>query len=141
MPTPTNPQHKSEEQMELFKWHNTYSVNNEDLDTHHKRLFNILNKLYENCISTDIPNSLDPIVDELVSYSIYHISVEEKHMRDIGYKEIDKQISEHRSFIQRTLRLQQVVDKNDLELTKELIVFLGNWILKHVIDEDKKISV
>jgi hemerythrin len=127
--------------MELFKWHNTYSVNNEELDNHHKRLFNILNKLYENCMGTDLPNSLDPIVDELVSYSKYHFSAEEQHMRDIGYKDIEKQISEHRSFTQRSLQLKRVVDKNDLELTKELIVFLGSWILKHVMEEDKKYSI
>jgi hemerythrin len=127
--------------MELFKWHKTYSVNNEELDTHHKKLFNILNKLYENCMGTDFTNKLDPIVEELVSYSNDHFSAEEQHMRDIGYKDIDKQISEHRSFTQRALQLRNVADKNDLVLTKELIVFLGSWILKHVMEEDKKYSI
>ena len=141
MPTSTNPQHKSEKQIELFKWHNTYSVNNEELDTHHKRLFTILNKLYENCMGTDLTNKLDPIVEELVSYSNDHFSAEEQHMKNIGYKDIDKQISEHRSFTQRALQLKNVADKNDLVLTKELIVFLGSWILNHVMEEDKKYSV
>jgi hemerythrin len=127
--------------VELFKWHNTYSVNNDELDNHHKKLFNILNKLYENCMSTDLTNKLDPIVDELVSYSNDHFSAEVQHMRDIGYKDIDKQILEHRYFTQRALQLKRDVDKNDLELTKELIVFLGSWILKHVMEEDKKYSV
>ena len=141
MSTPTTPQLKSEVQMELFKWHNTYSVNNEELDTHHKRLFNILNKLYENCMGTDLTNKLDPIVEELVSYSNDHFSAEEQHMMDLGYKDIDKQISEHRSFSQRALQLKRDIDKDDLEITKELIVFLGSWILKHVMEEDKKYSV
>jgi len=141
MPTPTTPQHKSKEQMDLFKWHNTYSVNNEELDTHHKRLFNILNKLYENSISTDLTNKLDPIVEELISYSNDHFSAEEQYMRNIKYKDIDKQILEHRSFTHRALQLKNVADKNDLVLTKELIVFLGNWILKHVMAEDKKYSI
>ena len=127
--------------MELFKWHKTHSVNNEELDNHHKTLFNILNKLYENCMGTDIPHSLDPIVEELVSYSKYHFYAEEQHMRDIGYKDIEKQIAEHRSFSQRALQLQKVVNKDDIEHTKELIVFLGNWILKHVMEEDKKYSI
>ena len=127
--------------MELFKWHTTYSVDNEELDNHHKRLFNILNKLYENCMGTELTHTLDPIVEELVSYSNDHFAAEEQHMRDIGYKDIDKQISEHRSFTQRALQLKRVVDKDDLELTKELIVFLGSWILKHVMEEDKKYSI
>jgi hemerythrin-like metal-binding protein len=127
--------------MELFKWYKTYSVNNEELNNHHKTLFNILNRLYENCIGTDIPNCLDPIVVELVSYSNYHFTTEELYMRNKGYKDIDKHILEHRTFTQRTLHLQQIVNKNDFELTKELIVFLGNWILHHVMEEDKKFSV
>ena len=127
--------------MELFKWYKTYSVNNEELDSHHKTLFNILNRLYENCLGTDIPNCLNPIVEELVSYSNYHFSAEEQYMRDIGYEDIDKHISEHRSFAQRAIQLQKVINKNELELTKELIVFLGNWILHHVMEEDKKFSV
>ena len=127
--------------MELFKWYKTHSVNNEELDNHHKALFNILNKLYENCMGNDLPNSLDPIVEELVSYSYYHFTAEEQYMRNIGYKDIDKQISDHRSFTQRIIQLHNVINKNDLEHTKELIVFLGNWILHHVMEEDKKYSV
>jgi len=127
--------------MELFKWHKTYSVNNEELDNHHKKLCNILNNLYENCMGTELSKSLDSIAEELVSYSNYHFSAEEQHMRDIGYRDIDRQINEHREFTQRALQLQHVVNKNDLEHTKELIVFLGSWILHHVMEEDKKYSV
>ena len=126
--------------MELFKWYKKYSINNDELDNHHKTLFNIMNRLYENCVSGDSTNFIGPIVEELVSYSNYHFSAEEQYMKDIGYKDIEKQISEHRSFTQRALQLQNVVNKNDSELTKELIVFLGNWILHHVMEEDKKIS-
>jgi len=92
-------------------------------------------------MGTDLTNKLDPIVEELVSYSNDHFSAEEQHMKNIGYKDIDKQISEHRSFTQRALQLKNVADKNDLVLTKELIVFLGSWILNHVMEEDKKYSV
>jgi hemerythrin len=141
MPTPITALLSSEERIELFKWHNMYSVNNEEIDNHHKTLFSILNRLYENCMGVDQPNNLKTIVEELISYSKYHFSAEEKHMRNIGYKGTDKQIIEHRLFTQKTLQLQKVVNNNDLEHTKELIVFLGKWILNHVMEEDKKISV
>lgn len=127
--------------MELFKWHKTYSVNNDELDNHHQTLCNILNKLYENCMGTDLPNDLNSVVEELISYSNYHFSAEEQHMKDIGYKDTGKQIIEHRDFTQKALQLRKNVTNNDLELTKELIVFLGKWILHHVIEEDKKYAV
>jgi hemerythrin-like metal-binding protein len=127
--------------MPLFEWYKKYSVNNEELDNHHKALFGILNRLYDNCLGKDIPNCLDPIVEELVSYSEYHFSAEEQYMKRIEYKEIDRHVLEHRAFTQRTVHLQQVVNKNDFELMKELIVFLGNWLLHHVMEEDKKYSL
>ena len=127
--------------MSLFIWYNTYSVNNEELDNHHKALLDIINRLYDNCIGKDKPNCLDPIVDELVSYSNYHFTAEEQHMRNISFNDIDKHISAHRGFTQRTLRLQKVSNKNDIEITKDLIVFLGNWICHHVMEEDKKYAI
>jgi len=127
--------------MELFTWYKKYSVNNEELDNHHKALFDMLNRLYENCLGKDRPHCLDPIIEELVSYSNYHFSAEEQYMRNLKYRDIDKHISEHKAFTQRALQLQQVVSKDDFELTKELIVFLGNWLLYHVMVEDKKFSV
>jgi len=126
--------------MALFEWFKKYSINNDELDNHHKTLFNIMNMLYENCLDADSPDCIDPIVEEMVSYSNYHFSAEEQYMRSIGYKDIDNHIAEHRSFTQRATQLQKDIDKNDLELTKELIVFLGNWILHHIMEEDKKIS-
>jgi len=130
-----------EGKMVLFTWYKKYSVNNEELDNHHKVLFNTINKLYENCLGTDSPNCLEPIIDELVSYSKYHFSAEEQYMKSKGYKDTEKHIIEHRAFTQKTGELQQVVNKNDFELTKELIVFLGNWLLHHVMEEDKKYSI
>lgn len=127
--------------MPLFTWYKSYSVGNEELDKHHKALFDMMNRLYENCLDKDKTNCLAPIVEELLSYSNYHFSAEEQYMRDLGYKDIDKHIMEHRAFTQRTLPLQSIGDKGDIELTKELIVFLGNWLLHHVMEEDKKYSV
>jgi len=127
--------------MSLFIWYKTYSVNNEELDNHHKALLGIINKLHDNCFGKDNANCLDPIVEELVSYSDYHFSAEEQHMRNIGYKDIERHVVEHKEFTQKIFRLQQVANKNDFELTKELIVFLGNWICHHIIEEDKKFSL
>jgi hemerythrin len=130
-----------EDHMKLFTWYKKYSVNNEELDNHHKALFDILNRLYENCMVNKNAHCLEPIIEELVSYSKYHFSAEEQHMRISGYQDIEKHIAEHRAFTQRTLQLQQVADKDEFELTKELIVFLGNWLLHHVMEEDKKFAV
>jgi len=127
--------------MALFKWYKKYSVNNNELDEHHKTLFDIFNRLYDNCLGQHEAHCIDPIIEELQSYSNYHFSAEEQYMRSIGFKEINKHISEHNEFTQRTLLLRQVAEKDEPEATKELVAFLGNWLLHHVIEEDKKYTV
>jgi hemerythrin len=62
-------------------------------------------------------------------------------MRDIGYKKIDKHIVMHRGIVENTLQLQRIASNNEPEATKEMIVFLGDWLLHHVIEKDKKYSV
>jgi hemerythrin len=128
-------------QMALFRWYKKYSVNNNELDEHHKKLFRIFNRLYDNCLGHESPECINSIIEALISYSNYHFSAEEEHMRNIGYKEIDKHILEHNDFRQKTLQLQQVADTDVPETTKELIIYLKNWLLNHIIIEDKKFSI
>lgn len=123
--------------MALFKWYKKYSVNNIELDRHHETLFGIFNRLYDNCSGHNTAYSIDTIIDELISYSGYHFFAEEQSMRYTGYKEINKHIIEHNDFTHRILKLQQVCSKNETQAKRELIIYLGDWILHHIIEEDK----
>jgi len=129
-----------ETKMALFRWYKKYSVNNTELDKHHKTLICIFNRLYDNCLGRKSSKCIEPIIVELICYSGYHFSSEERHMRNIGYKEIYKHILEHRAFTQRILELKHVAEANDPGATKDLIAFLGKWILNHIILEDKKFT-
>jgi len=124
----------------LFNWCDEYLVHNEELDKHHKTLFDIINRLYENCVKVDNDVTFYNLLDELASYTLYHFTAEEQYMRDIGYNDIEKQISEHKVFTDRILQLQRDDNLDESGHSKELIVYLGNWLLTHVLEEDKKIS-
>jgi hemerythrin len=126
--------------MELFTWYSKYSVNNEELDEHHRTLFDIFNRLYDQCFDRNMTNCIGPIIEELKSYSNYHFLAEEKLMKETGFPEIDIHINKHRDFTIKTLQLQQLVGNNEPEATRELIIFLGTWLLHHVMEEDKKYS-
>jgi hemerythrin len=70
----------------------------------------------------------------------HHFTEEEKYMREKGFREIDAHISEHREFKHKIEALKTNQSGNNLEVTKELIIVLGGWLLHHVIKEDKKYS-
>jgi len=126
--------------MPILSWKDEYSVKVEELDNHHKALFRILNDLYDDCLVPDLKSCVASKIAELISYSDYHFPTEEQYMKQIGFTKIDNHIEEHMKFRNKISELRQVKYDEDLELTRELIVFLGNWLINHVLVEDKAYS-
>ena len=58
--------------MGLFTWDEKYSIHNEELDRHHKYLFNLINKLHDICSTTRDVDSLKVVIDELAQ--LYKLS-------------------------------------------------------------------
>ena len=111
------------------------------MDSHHKKLFSILNRLYSECLKTDIEDCVGPQLDELLAYSDYHFKAEEQYMRQIQYFEIDNHIEMHNGFTYKLDEMKRIPHTSQLELTKELIVFIGKWLLHHVLEEDRKYAI
>ena len=127
--------------MPLVAWYKKYSVNNEELDGHHRKLFAILNRMYDSCLQAEDMDCVVPILEELIEYTDYHFSAEEKYMLARGYKGIEEHRQHHRYFRDKLLELRDCENKNDYDYKREVMVLLGNWILRHVTVEDKKYSV
>ena len=126
--------------MPLFIWSDKYLVGNVEMDNHHKTLFNILNRLYNSTYTIDSSDSFDIILDELISYSKYHLIAEEQYMIDKGYEDIYRHICENEDFTNMALDIKRNKDDDDKELCRELIVFFGKRLMQHFIEEDKKIA-
>jgi hemerythrin-like metal-binding protein len=124
--------------MPLFNWKEEYSVNVAELDQHHKILIDIVNRIYDNCLQIGVVDCIGPKIVELVDYSEYHFKAEESYLQRIEYFEREEHIEQHTMFIFKINELQQAYEGNEIELTRSLIVFLGKWLLHHVMEEDKK---
>ena len=127
--------------MPLLAWNDDYSVNNEELDGHHRELMSILNRLYGECLKVDAENCVGPKLEELLAYADYHFKAEEQYMRDIEYFEIDEHIEMHNGFTYKLEEIKRIPHASDLELTRELIVYTGKWLLHHVLEDDRKYAV
>ena len=127
--------------MPLFTWSDNYSVGNDDIDNQHKKLFDILNRLFDICVGKNNVDTVDTVMEDLVSYTDYHFKFEEQHMKDVGYKDIDTHIVEHNYFTNeiRFAKRRQVQDKSSTD--NKLIEFLSNWLIQHVTDEDRKYAI
>jgi len=80
--------------MPLLSWKPEYSVSEPALDSHHKRLFEILNTAYENVMSSLEVECVLPAIEELTEYVRYHLVAEELHMRDKGFQGSDANVAQ-----------------------------------------------
>ena len=126
--------------MPLITWKPEYSVNDTALDNHHQKLFHILNTVYENVMTSPELDRILPKVDELSAFTTHHFSTEEQFMRENGFPGIDDHIAKHREFTKSIDALRSRYNGNDLEVSRDLIILLGDWLLQHVLKEDRKYS-
>ncbi|MBK5277047.1 MAG: hemerythrin family protein [Desulfuromonadales bacterium] len=126
--------------MPLISWKPEYTVNNEELDSHHQQLFDLLNMVYDHVMNSLEVDFVLPMIEKLSDFMIYHFSAEENRMRENRIPEIDAHIAKHREFTNTIEILKTHYNGNNLEIAQELIILLGNWLLSHVLLEDKKYS-
>ncbi len=126
--------------MSSFAWDDSYSVGNEVLDNQHKELFVIFKKLNDKCMADDSSETYCSIIEDLETYSVHHFSEEEKYMKDSGYAYTHSHTLLHKFYMTRILEIKLKMYKKEYKLCTELIRFLGDWLQKHVIGEDRQMS-
>ena len=103
------------------------------------KLFGIFSMLHNICSGVDELNNLNTVIDELIVYSAYHFRVEEKYMTTVFYQDIDKHTADHEYFKRKTIEIDDMAKDNEIQQCHVAVVFLNNWLLKHVMVEDKRI--
>jgi hemerythrin-like metal-binding protein len=125
--------------MPLITWSDEYSIGNAELDNHHKKLIEILNGLYDN-INKDCNQMMVSTMDELYNYAKVHFSEEEAYMKNLNYDGLYRHIVEHNKFIDNLLELDLSYKNSCVDTKQETVEFLWEWLMNHIINEDKKIS-
>ncbi|MBQ8822599.1 MAG: bacteriohemerythrin [Lachnospiraceae bacterium] len=122
-----------------------YYTGIELVDAQHARLFEIINeadKLIKAELLHDKYDEIVHILNVLKDYTVTHFTDEEAYMERIGYEGLSAQKVAHMSFVDM---LNQVnldnVDDNQQEYLEELVVYLKNWLIVHILKVDKRIPV
>jgi len=127
--------------MGAFRWNNDCSVGVQQIDEHHKHLFELLQNVYESCTNKDQTDGAETIVTELVDYATYHFATEERLMKATGYFDSAAHGMEHQRFIERVSEFQHDLTKGKKVYSIELIGFLGNWLIHHIMEVDRKLGL
>ena len=124
--------------MTVVVWTPEMSVGVASLDRDHKTLIGLLNQLAAAEDRQDRIN-LEEVLDELVSYTLYHFEKEERMLVAAGYAELAGHAARHRSLADRVLAIRRrFFDADRPYLGDEVMEFLTNWLRGHILGEDLK---
>ncbi len=128
--------------MYIFK--DEFRTGYESIDEEHKRLFEIADRAYEVMTDDFIPDKYDYIVDilnELKDYAASHFKNEEDFMLSIGYKKLFSHKVEHSDFIDKLNEYDlDSIDENQRQVIFQLLEFLNDWLIHHILENDMQIG-
>jgi hemerythrin len=126
--------------MALITWNDTLSVNIKEIDDQHKCLIELVNKLHDSMKAGKGNTIIGPILSDLLSYTSFHFSTEEKYFKQYAYPEYLRHKMQHDELTQKTKALDASHKEGKLTITIEVMAFLKDWLSTHILESDKKYS-
>ncbi len=125
---------------ELIKWNNELETKIEEIDSQHKKLIQIINKLYTAMLEKKAKNILKDIIGELIDYTKYHFSTEENYMEKYNYPGYLNHKSQHGFFVRKVNEFQEKFKSGSATLSIEILNFLKDWLVNHIKVVDKELG-
>lgn len=126
----------------MIQWKDSYRIGVDIIDEQHKKLFDLAEEA-EGML--ELPDHLDKfddiveIVNELRDYVKYHFAEEEKILFKIQYSKFFNHKVAHNDFIEYIYELDlEEMDKHQNEKVLELLRKLNEWLVEHVLIQDKE---
>ena len=126
--------------MALFTWRDDYSVKVPSIDAQHQKLVDMLNGLHDGMVSGTSSERLAPLLNGLIDYTATHFAREEELFAQHGYPDSAKHTQEHQALVKQVLDFKDKFEKGRSSINMELMMFLKNWLIKHILGSDKAYS-
>ena len=124
--------------MDFISWDEKYELNIQEIDSQHRSLFILINRLYSSMIQQSPPLEIRYVLDELVRYAQVHFKFEENFFSRIPFDEEDKVFhkKEHHDFSQKVADFQKKLAAGEEQLTSDVMIFLKDWLNNHILKTD-----
>lgn len=128
----------------MFEMKEEFYIGIEEIDKQHAELFRIAETAYELAMDEFIVDKYDHIIailDELKEYAKQHFTDEEAYMESIQYKRLFTQKIEHNAFMEQLEKIDlQKIEDNQASAILEILEFLNDWLVSHIMEKDKLIG-
>ena len=124
----------------FINWNETYSVGNTEMDNQHKKLIDIINELFDSFKEGKAEAILSEILDKTIDYANYHLDSEEKLLYKFNYPQKEEHEKFHNEFREKTKELKEMISSKSEDIHYNLLNYLKDWWLNHILVEDMKYS-
>ena len=116
-----------------------------EIDEQHMILVHTLNEAAERLGRECSAEILGQITQDLLGYALYHFDTEEELMQQSGYSEQDAAMQallqeQHRNFSSKVVAIRENLKAGILIAPDDLIGFLNQWLVDHIMNTDKKLA-
>lgn len=124
--------------MAFLTWDEKYSVNVKEIDAQHKKLVEMVNGLHDAMKLGKGKDIMTQVLQDLINYAGSHFATEEKYMTKFNYPAYLQHKSEHEKFVKQVLDFQNQYNSGQVAITLEVMNFLKEWLVNHILGTDKR---
>ncbi len=121
-----------------IEWNDNYSTGISRIDSEHKKLFGIINKVIYAKEHKGDPEEIKEILVEMNNYALTHFKTEESYMEAFNYPGYQNHKEEHNRFSDEIASYADKVVKGDSLIAHELLEYLKHWLVKHIQLTDRQ---
>ena len=125
--------------MPLIQWDNTYESGLQEIDDHHQKLLEILNRAYDAKLYSTDKEEIQTIFQELINYSNYHFDTEEQILKDAGLPGLNAHIRKHNYFKNQLDAMMQEFISGGPQVNTDIVLFLWEWLKNHILEDDMQL--
>ncbi|HTB96269.1 MAG TPA: bacteriohemerythrin [Terracidiphilus sp.] len=126
--------------MALMTWNNTYSVGIKSVDDQHAGLFDSLNELHAAMLKGQEKSVTGRLLQDLLAYTRSHFSAEESMLARAKYPDLAAHRLKHQKLTDEVAEYAERYKRGESTLSVHLIHFLRDWLVQHILREDRAYS-
>lgn len=124
--------------MPIIDWLDCYSVHVKELDENHKQIIEMVNRLHDSLLNDRVDETVGIVLKDLAAYTRSHFEAEESVMKQLDFPGLSDHRRMHQEF---SSRVATVLKPGTPVTVFELLAFLREKLVKHILQEDCKVGI
>ena len=117
--------------MSFVFWTQDLNTDFPDVDEQHHILVDKINGLYD-AYQTSDPEQVKTAFQELIDYTVYHFTQEEKMLEEAKYRMTEPHKKVHAHFVEKMTALQERFNNGDFSAVQEALDLCEGWLFRHI---------